>query len=580
MDATAPQRRIASRPPREVPCRRSSTSERLHPSFFSLSLSTRFLERRQKEKKELASYQGSASGLSSAGSAPDQDANTSDAGDFTFSSSPAPLRPASSSSSVYIPLPQLGSDTAASLDTIPFLRPSLEIYGSAAPPTAPTKRSSLPDATNTSSFPSLLPPVPFPTASFAKQQPAASLHARAQAQNMAFVHRPSGHSIIAAKKHVKKRPLGSHAPLARTPALPHAFEFPASPPKGAVVARPSLKRKGSSGSVASTTSNSSRTAPTLFMNEGGRARVWVDALSTGELAASPDAIDHVREPASRRASLETRDEVWQRMQSDLPSPSNSPAPLTRKMMRALAAEASGLDALALAGGQADTTRALSPPPFVIPARSNSGARGSASGGKPTLTRKLSLARGAEGSRAGGEETCAFSAFERKRARMTETGSSSTTTSTSARRPAPSRSRSTPALHAPTLISRTSSGYVLSANATAATLASAAAALTASRPCAARRFSSATTAKPAAPTSDSLSDGDAPFEDDDEGDSSMGELSFGSASTDTTTSSSSSYRVAPAVSAIAKPAAAVGAGKTAVDEERECAELLLGLGGFF
>lgn len=429
---------------------------------------------------------------------------------------------------------------------MPFLRPSQELYASV--PVAPTpsainnnnntknlpKPPSLPDATNLPSN-HHVPSPPLPQFKPHVVPP----------RGAAFEHRPSGTSIIAAKKHVKKRPLGSHAPLARTPSLPHSFDFPASPPagtkprrqfSGAATCKPELKRRVSTASVGS--NRSAAGGGRLMTNESGRARVWVDALalSAGEFDAEED-VEHTQE---RRASaFKSNDEVWQHMPSDLPSPSNSPARLTRKMMRALAAEAEETDvaALVVPGGQSLNAMML--------------LAGSENQGSSGLVRKLSLARGTEGSRAGGEETCAFSALERKRARMADAEQLPSTKpsrpSTSAA-PKPRRRRSAPSV------------------------------IPVPVPSAAKKQK-----KAAAPSSDSLSDFDAPFELDD-GDLSMGDLSFGSS-----TATASSLGAPPAARrALQFPATvsatlgvvAVGSKAMPVDDERECAELLLGLGGFF
>ncbi|KAK4703583.1 hypothetical protein P7C70_g2628, partial [Phenoliferia sp. Uapishka_3] len=553
-----------------------------------------FQNRRQKEKREAGSYQGgtgSGTTPSPPNSAPDPDVDTSDAGDFTFSSSPVPRR----TSSVYFPLPQLGTDTSASFDTIPFLRPSLEIYGNVNVPTpaAPmrTTTSSLPDKTN---ILRTLPPPPYsilstvaPPKKDLKPTQAPQAAPAPQPSHAAFIHRPSGTSIIAAKKHVKKRPLGSHAPLARTPALSHTFDFPPSPPKGSARSAPStLKRRDSTASTNSVASNAS----TLFsMNEGGRARVWVDALAGG--AGVGDAIDHVVESGAkkaRRTGKEDEDQVWTHMPSDLPSPSNSPAPLTRKMMRALAAESSGLEALAFAGSE-DLRKKSSSSPLMnmnglVGMMINSGKRKSEP--RSEMPRKLSLARDKEGSRAGGEETCAFTALERKRARMNDGGLSSS-------RPIPTRTRSTPALRfgPPHALSRTSS----TTNVLPSTSSSSSSTFIKEAKVdihLSRRPSSSSTALNNNSTGgksrvfavcnpnnipETLSDVDAPFEleDGEDTDSSMGELSFGSTSTSTTVST-----VASLVDSENMMGMESEKSGNRLDDDRECAELLLGLGGFF
>lgn len=439
-----------------------------------------FLHHRQKEKKDAGAYRQDSSAPSSTGSAPDPDHDAQDLESlpFAFSSSPAPaiLHRHPSASRAPIASPSFLSRPAYT--GLPVNKENLDQLGPAATPSLPALSASN-DAAPFHSTRSTTAATPnaytytysYPSASAAAQIPVYETDLK---RGATAPHRLATTSIIAAKKHVRKRPLGSHAPMARKPSLSHEFNFPDSPPKGVkgarkplVDERPPLRRMGSSASVGSAGSGG------LFSRlEGGegRARVWVDALEeaerpeplplpsallTGELKSEgceedatgeddPDAsafattstlptVAEVKTPAplalAQPAKFKTRDEVWQHMASDAPSsPTNSPAPLTRKMMLAHAAENGDHDAQAnpisassaalfpsLYATAPSSTTSISAPTRKPLTRTFSLGRVSAhssnsNSARPSLTSHL------EGSRAGGEEACAIEAFERKRAR--------------------------------------------------------------------------------------------------------------------------------------------------------------------
>lgn len=461
----------------------------------------------------------------------------SDLDAFTYSSSPAPapsppltLGSSVPSHSLDTPSTTSAPSNNASIPTHPlgsfsFLSSSEELYaGTAGNKENDARLPFFPAPSLVPIVDELKPDVlkePEPTTSAPDQPPPI------------FVHRLATTSIITAKKHVTKRPLGSHAPLARQTSLSHNFDFPPSPVKGSKedVAQPRLRRQASATSVASTGSGAGGKVGGLFSlttNESGRARVWVDALNNewdadAKAGADDEQVDvnamevDPSKPSRTTLSALSNDEVWQHMASDPPSsfsPTSSPVPLTRKMMLALAAQDSR---------PVPSTRTRPGTAFAL---SMSNLPSTAAARRPPLVRSDSLG-GGTGSRAGGEETCAEMALGRKRARMGDDASSSGSSS--------SRRRSAGTASKGGARRRNASGLTVST-----TLAS---------------------------SSSSASEvGDSSLE--------MGELSFSSTST-----------------AFSAELGTPGSGKKTFfgrksevvvgnDEERECAELLLGLGGSF
>lgn len=181
-----------------------------------------------------------------------------------------------------------------------------------------------------------------------------------------FVHRPHNSSIIAAKKHVRKRPLGSHAPLARTPSLPHSFAFPPSPPRSVQPpsARPGLQRSASYSLNTVAVREQRKSAAGLFANSQGETvacaadrRRSTSASPTGgvsqglgparpvdesqsltrqQLAAVKAAVPVPMAMMTPVSKARARDELLQHMQSDPPTTSSpGPIPLTRRRVEAL-----------------------------------------------------------------------------------------------------------------------------------------------------------------------------------------------------------------------------------------------------
>ncbi|KAG0666687.1 hypothetical protein C6P46_004354 [Rhodotorula mucilaginosa] len=189
-----------------------------------------------------------------------------------------------------------------------------------------------------------------------------------------FVHRPHNSSIIAAKKHVRKRPLGSHAPLARTPSLPHSFAFPPSPPRSSSSqqvaassssARRTLQRSASHSLNAVAGREQKKSAAGLFANSQGETVAHAAdrrrSLSVSPTASAPSILHNndysgaltsskrtagSPEPASAASvpmsmmtpvsKARARDELLQHMQSDPPSTSSpGPIPLTRRRIEQL-----------------------------------------------------------------------------------------------------------------------------------------------------------------------------------------------------------------------------------------------------
>ncbi|GAA6001155.1 hypothetical protein JCM10207_007436 [Rhodosporidiobolus poonsookiae] len=593
-----------------------------------------YQNRRQKEKKEASSFSGGSSTASSIASS-GSDPKDLDGVVLSFSSSPLPS-----------PNLPLYPGTGAAVDPFKSLAPSNDLYSS-----APHNKENIfprpaPQPYQTAqpyrySYPSTTAGAAAGSASSA----ALSGSSSSDAVPSVYHHRPHNASIIAAKKHVRKRPLGSHAPLARTPSLPHAFEFPPSPPKpvrsvSSGSGRPAVGRKSSLNDVVARQQMSTsaggelrRTASTgaLFAHARGetvaarrRSATPMSAMFSGAGVAEEDALSEVdpiceedgdvaplalpaaasgiqaaapagpgslaaMTPASKARAKE---DLLRHMESDPPSAS-SPQPLTRRRMMAHDAALADLPASSDDDEPAAPSAAATRP--ALPARTVSLSNPSGLGlglpsGKPAFARASSLSalpasfssshpgrslsislaprapasasasakpspsldttmeRAQAQARApgtGSEMACAVEALGRKRARIIENG------------PAAARSLSLGGLGAG------AGGRVAGARAQK------------------RRRSSAETALSSAATATTEYDADA-----DESSMSMGDLSFSSTSTASTVDSlvtvadgqlQQGYFALPTATASTdKASATVGQ----ADDERECAELLLGLGGFF
>jgi len=429
-----------------------------------------------------------------------------------------------------------------------------------------------------------------------------------------FLHRSSNSSIIAAKKHVRKRPLGSHAPFARTPSLTHSFDFPPSPPKP----KPTSARSSSVGCQPSTqaakltlavisarrpdlTRRASSSNGGLFdMAEGSASRegltTWKETMARRRSVEETTSSEGTKVDGSKKVA----EDLLQHMQSDPPSAS-SPAPpirtrifdhdhATLKATLATADEDSDEDdqtsgsfvpsafaskrpplqhsqslgasfhgssgregdpskakariALLRSNSYHGTASSSSSPLSISTSLANSHARDnpfspmSAPLSSRTFSRNSpSLAQTAEAATSGTDNACALNALERKRARIINEGVSLQQSSIpSSRRRSlnqdPAKERATK-----------------------------------------RRRSSALTSISTQQSQEN------------EGDDSMAELSFSSTSTASTTDSlvtvDSPSSINGGYFALRSAVEQVEARELSKpgDDERECAELLLGLGGF-
>lgn len=469
-----------------------------------------------------------------------------------------------------------------------------------------------------------------------------------------YLHRPSNASIIAAKKHVRKRPQGSHAPLARVPSLPHAFVFPPSPVKPSAAAsagaRPAFVRKASLNDVASRQQKKAVAAAGLFAHAQGEtvagaaqrrrsstpagvtapaaAPVATAAPTTATGFATDELAPFAQTQPSSLAALtpvskaKAKDDLLRHMESDPPSAS-SPAPLTRRRMIAhKASMAEGGDALEeeddddedLPSGSLAVPRRPAPTRSLSASHTDSPALGTSStfARAPTMGRTASLGAfpsasshsrastssatlslsgtpngdadspfASSSTRAGASRSCAVEALGRKRARILETQAAlpplppkgpatapAATTARATRAPSTRPSTSAYATQALAMGRRPDLELDLAAG------------VRQQQPQQRkrRRVSAESTTSAA-----SASAGD---------DDSFAELSFSSTSTASTVdslvtvaddqpapaASTSGYFALTAAAKHASESLAAGA-KTHEDEQRECAELLLGLGGF-
>ncbi|GAA6026799.1 hypothetical protein JCM8097_005871 [Rhodosporidiobolus ruineniae] len=652
---------------RPDPLERARIAERL--GMTARAVQVWYQNRRQKEKKDSTSSSfGSSSSVTSSGSDP----KDLDGVVLSFSSSP-------------LPSPNL--NLFPSGDPFKSLGPSSELYAVAAAnkensaSSAPVRPAPTPLQSSSSSslatqqqqqqytysYPSgftaaqnastaaaafsLLAPS---FSSLPSAAPSSSgLSKSTGAVPSVYIHRPHNASIIAAKKHVRKRPLGSHAPLARTPSLPHAFEFPPSPPKhagGSAAASIGLGRRVSLNDVASgghrrSVSSSALSfgapaptaAPGLFAAARGETVAAASArrrsstplssvfpspaLASAALPLPPVPAVAAEEPAPSAKALPAMtpaskarkaDDLLRHMESDPPSASSPIAPLggglTRRRMAAheaglgspaeeedeLSSDPLGPDeddddevedgpamtpiavrAIRPSMGKRSLSTASAPPTFVpyhpkpapranslsgpskpasvaMTARSLSlssssltrstslgplSAPATASGGislDATLSRSFALAR-APGT-AGASAACAKEALGRKRARMSE---------------APPAGMSVGGVRAPVKKPRVG---VMSLGLAAA-------------------VAQAREEDFGVPNPDG----------DDDEEEEMADLSFSSTSTASTVDSVVTVADSPAGTGyfnLPAATAAAAAPKQANADERECAELLLGLGGFF
>ncbi|BGP14070.1 hypothetical protein JCM10213_002365 [Rhodosporidiobolus nylandii] len=632
--------------PRPGQAERARIADRL--GMTARAVQVWYQNRRQKEKKENSSFSGSSSVTSSGSDPKDLDGVV-----LSFSSSPLPSPD----------LPLLPTTGGVPANPFSSLSPSSELYSgsiagkeNAHPPPPPAPRPApqpLQSQQHSHTY-----HYSYPSGATAAQNVSTAAAAAAQTGSLStpavpsvYLHRPHNASIIAAKKHVRKRPLGSHAPLARTPSLPHVFDFPPSPPKPssakarAASARPAPSRKVSLNdvvarqqtltsaavelqrrasatglfghsrgeTVAEARRRSSTPLSAVFSPAAGETMSQAGAAEEedleGPLAAPSSSAPAVQQttplslssmtPASK---AKAKDDLLQHMESDPPSAS-SPQPLTRRRMAAhdaaLAASTDEeeeavqpapdggtglvrplLPARSLSTASAPAAFAFPPPAPLARTASFSGFAAAMPTSHALAARSLSLPNHGRAASAGpfsalsaapslekaiervssharapgtsGGQACAVEALGRKRARIIENG------------PVGARSLSI------------GGGLGLELGTQRAPAKDKASkARPAKQPAQAqkRRRSSAATGPPTM----SIEDEDN-FEDSYD---SMAELSFSSTSTAASVDSLATVADAPAGPGgyFALGAAAAKQGKQA-DDERECAELLLGLGGFF
>ncbi|SGY40932.1 BQ5605_C003g02445 [Microbotryum silenes-dioicae] len=627
---------------------RAALSARL--GMTGRALQVWFQNRRQKEKKDAGTYLGT-SGDSSEGSATDQDRDAADLEGLSFAMSSSPPRPSRpsptephrhhtqvrgharggsylhakaleslpSSEQIYrrpdadkenqaVPTATSSSSDSASISLATTANRGLpsvlnNATGSAfhtwhisAAHTAPIRHTfTIPAAVSSGVTPPLPVYVVEPTTNELPDQ---------------FQHRSSTTSVIAAKKHIKRRPLGSHAPTARKPSLPHSFNFPSSPDtattasssaamsKDGRLKAPTLRRTVSNVSINSNTSESF----SLQTSECGRASaVWLESQQT-QRAESPTSSTFpassapTATPTVLRGFKSHDKEVWRLMQSDAPSsPNQSPAPLTRKMMIAHAqAQAQSAEnetkssrhmMLSSEDAPSSDTDAMYDNQPALATAASINARSSR---RPNPIRSISLGgtSTSQTSRAGGEEACAVSALERKRQRALETSYSAVPTAPAATKPSrrgSSGSRST--------TSRSSSagapGRSNSHNGPRRANSSEKTRLTAARKMLRIDTGSSSTHDPKSFVSprEALSSSQESVDENDheDGSSSMGDLSYSSTCTTSTTSGLGTPKLeAESYFSLGGKGAAsmvkMDCSNEMVDQERECAELLLGLGG--
>ncbi|GAA6006536.1 hypothetical protein JCM11491_004998 [Sporobolomyces phaffii] len=592
-----------------------------------------YQNRRQKDKKDTSSNAGSCRGSSVASgdlsSPKDLDGIT-----LSFSSSPvpSPKLPLYTSAAPSRP-PLVATSSTFSLKALPS---SSDLYSTTAPIPSSHKE-------NAPVSPVDGPPKPYVYSYPASKEdiaaiyqlakpPSAPSSATSSRQDAVFVHRASDSSIIAAKKHVRKRPLGSHAPVARTPSLSHAFDFPPSPPKPQAAPRAAsvgcsapttaaqislahlTARRPEFGRTATSSSHSS----SLF--NFGEKPVQREA-SSGAAGPSQQGEEVGRRDGSDDGRKAAADDLLQHMQSDPPSAS-SPAPITRTRtftpsgaVLATADEESDDDDKA-SGSFVPSAFASRRPPLqhtqslgapqtqargvdnrggdpskakarvaLLRSNSYSGSSSSPSSSSPlTISPSLanaharsnpfspmsaplssrtvpgrspSLSQATENARAGTDNACALTALEHKRAKIISDS-------------LPHSLPSLPALPSSSGNSRRRSQDPVKDRATKRRRSSALSTVSTSNHYHSHHYEA--------------------------GDESMGDLSFSSTSTASTVDSLATVDDSPPPRSSGSSSAAFPGGyfalKTAVeqveggdkltaaDDERECAELLLGLGGFF
>ncbi|BGO97888.1 hypothetical protein NBRC10513v2_001885 [Rhodotorula toruloides] len=653
--------------PRPDPIERARIAERL--GMTARAVQVWYQNRRQKEKKDSTSSStfSSASSIASSGSDP----KDLDGVALSFSSSPMaspalPLYPTTAPVAVPNALKALGSSrdlyssapASASL-TAAANKENAGVYvpsGWSAAAQSSSGRLSAAAFLAANSKPAAPPPAPAPAplptyqysypsgpslaSSHPSSAPTSSSTASSDPYNVpsVYLHRPHNASIIAAKKHVRRRPLGSHAPLARTPSLKNTFEWPPSPPKG-LGARASLSevversgRKGGQEEEAVRGLFADAKGETVALRANAqRKRSTTPTSSSLSVPTSTRTLDTaaskpIMTPVSKARA---KDELLRHMESDPPtasSPAGPPASsLTRRALETgdeKDAEDEEVDQLA-SDGEEEVRMQAAPRPALARSMSASFAF-SASKGKahPPFQRAQSLGRTVSlgsastatfgavsstpatlaslassgsndtpsaSSRAGAGLSCAIEALGRKRARILETQASLPP-------PAlipPTTTAAAPVRHSAVLgqrksaknnvfVSQAKSLRLLSGGrkgAAGLSLDLTGAVTASSAPIRALQRKKRRVSRESVSTV-------ATIEEDD-----FAELSFSSTSTASTvdslaTISDDAESTSGVMGYFALPVSAAGKGATAgveekalEDEQRECAELLLGLGGF-
>ena len=418
------------------------------------ALTFNFDVHRQKEKKDAGPYQA-GDALSSNGSVADQDSDLS-------TSSNHPLARSATDRSQLSGLLRPSTELYSALTSTSSLASSAHRH-----PTQALRREN--DKENlpcNNATPSIVKPTASLDAStFRATRPLYDTDSRRHSANAVA-------PVVTQSKFTARQALGSHAPLARTPSLDHVFMFPPSPKKKAksvndadglkaIVGKVSKAKKGEKGAA-------EKGLFSMTTSEHGRASVWVKELNKREnsydapldqdfpSSASSSTVStpvfHSAPATSTRPRHDSA-QMWTHMESDppsAPSPDASPVPLTRKTILSLAQAhhrhvpslseiASSVKSKpkgpARGGSLARLLNPVEPHAHhgMHPSSDDDGSCTSLtmiSSKRQMIKRSLSLGgerTGAskdiyghsrnEGSRAGGEETCAQIALGRKRARI-------------------------------------------------------------------------------------------------------------------------------------------------------------------
>ncbi|GAA5970026.1 hypothetical protein JCM11641_000238 [Rhodosporidiobolus odoratus] len=350
--------------PRPTPIQRGLLADRLGMTFRAVQVW--YQNRRQKEKKDApagTSESSTASSVTSSGSDP----KDLDGVVLSFSSSPLPS-PGLPLLSPGLPTESSqGDENVNSLHARPLVTASTWNLNKGT--TIPLSRPAPQPLQPTFQFNSYH--YSYPSGASASQNASAAPSAGLPASQPSYsapsvyLHRPHDASIITAKKHTRKRPLGSNALIARTPSLTHAFNFPPSPPKptakvrDAQLPRPPVTRRVSLNEVIGRQEDKAGAAVGgLFACPQGETMAKRRRSSAAVVARKDSSEPEVGNRSSsvfaaRQASLagpsfyssattaaKSKEDLLHHMQSDPPSES-SPQPLSRHRLHAHEAALSG-----------------------------------------------------------------------------------------------------------------------------------------------------------------------------------------------------------------------------------------------